>query len=155
MGLSTPVGLILLVILVISVMGVFLNSVNTVIRLNDPVRIGLISRHVKENLWGYKNSTSLEIVVQNEWGEDTFITAIILIYDANASPYKEVRLKYFIRVPFLSTISFDNGTINEYAGYEAIKPEEWLLVFNSSHPSYLHVILVTSYGNPFIIRRLA
>jgi len=153
MGLSTSVSLIILVLILLSTFGVFLTVVTEAVRLNDPNRLRAISKHMKEFLDAEKiiNDTNKTIVIKNKWAESSDIIILILL-NADDTVRKVIRLKTALVVPSFDSVTVTNETINQLAGYQAITPVEWELLFALDENVRLNLIFITRNGNGFVAK---
>ncbi len=155
MGLSSSISLIVLVLVIILSFGTYMNLVMTSVRINDPRRINLITRHIKEDLDCYKlNGTGVEkyIYVENMWYDDTYITDIVIVAQ-NGTIIKEINLQEYITIPTLSALNITRDMINQKAGDPtAITPNLYNDLFED--PPLYNVILITKYGNSFPVKRV-
>jgi hypothetical protein len=128
----------------------------TSVKINDPHRINLITRHIKEELDCYKiNGTSIynkTIYVENMWYDDTYITDILIVAQ-NGSIIKEIPLQEYITIPTLTALNITRDMINQKAGDpNAISLNLYNDLFYD--PPLYAVILVTKYGNSFPVKRV-
>ena len=154
MGLSTSVSLIILVLILLSTFGVFITVVTEAVRLNDPNRLRAISKHIKEYIEAIKeyiNETNKSIILENKWAEPSDIITIILI-NPDDTVRKVIRLSTPLVVPPFDSVRVTNETINQLAGYQAITPEEWNLIFALDENARLNIIFTTRNGNGFVAK---
>ena len=119
MGFSSSLSLILLTLVIIISFGAYMNLVTISVRLNDPKRINLITKHIREDLDYYKvnntqNINSSYIYVENMWADDTYITDLLIV-DTNGSIVKEIPLSEYIIVPSMKSFNITRDVINNAA----------------------------------------